>query len=95
MKINPATDPSHPTAAAAKRNFEQVFKSIFHRKNIKPVMKFEYNLSVAECIVSYLLMMGIIIVGLFSGHPWLAFLALPLFLRGLLGWCPLKTMLKK
>ena len=56
-------------------------------------MKFEYNLSMAEIIISYLLMMAVIVVGIFSGLNWLAFLALPLFLRGLLGWCPLKSYL--
>ena len=57
-------------------------------------MKFEYNLSMAEVIVSYLLMMAVIVIGIFSGQTWLAFLALPLFLRGLLGWCPLKSFLR-
>lgn len=56
-------------------------------------MKFEYNLSLTEVIVSYLLMMTVIFVAIFSGNSWLAILALPLFLRGLLGWCPLKTFL--
>ncbi|MBV6440497.1 MAG: DUF2892 domain-containing protein [Haliscomenobacteraceae bacterium CHB4] len=58
-------------------------------------MKFEYNLSLAEIIVSYLLMMAVIFIGIFSGQNWLCILALPLFLRGLMGWCPLKTLLKK
>lgn len=58
-------------------------------------MKFEYNLSLAEIVTSYLLMMGVIFIGIFSGLTWLSFLALPLFLRGLMGWCPLKTFLKK
>ncbi|MBL7775565.1 MAG: DUF2892 domain-containing protein [Saprospiraceae bacterium] len=56
-------------------------------------MKFEYNLSVGECVVSFLLMMGVIITGIFTGQYWLAAFGLPLFLRGLLGWCPLKTYL--
>lgn len=56
-------------------------------------MKFEYNLSIGECVVSYLMMMAVIITAIFSGQMWLAFLGLPLFLRGLMGWCPLKTML--
>lgn len=57
-------------------------------------MKFEYNLSMAEVIASFLLMMAVIIVGIFSGQTWLAVLGLPLFLRGLLGWCPLKSFLQ-
>ncbi len=58
-------------------------------------MNFEYNLSLAEIVVSYLLMMGVIFIGIFSGQSWFCFFALPLFLRGLMGWCPLKTYLKK
>lgn len=57
-------------------------------------MKFEYNLSLAEVVLSYLLMMAVIVIGIFSGLNWLCFLALPLFLRGLMGWCPLKTWLR-
>lgn len=57
-------------------------------------MKFEYNLSMAEVIISYLLMMAVIMTGIFTGQSWLAVLGLPLFLRGLLGWCPLKTFLR-
>lgn len=56
-------------------------------------MKFEYNLSIAEVVVSYLLMMAVIVVGISTGMTWLCLLALPLFLRGLMGWCPLKTFL--
>ncbi len=58
-------------------------------------MKFEFNLSMTEIIVSYLLMMAVIFIGIFSGQNWLCFLALPLFLRGLTGWCPLKTYLSR
>ncbi len=58
-------------------------------------MKFEFNLSFTEIIMSYVLMMAAIIVGLFTGQTWMCFLALPLFLRGLSGWCPLKSMLKR
>lgn len=57
-------------------------------------MKFEFNLSVSEIIINYLLMMAVIIGGGFSGQWWLGFLALPLFLRGMVGWCPIKTILK-
>ncbi len=57
-------------------------------------MKFEFNLSVSEIIVSYLLMMAVIVGAGFSGYWIVALLALPLFLRGLTGWCPIKTILK-
>lgn len=58
-------------------------------------MSFEYNLSLAEIIISYLLMMAVIFIGIFSGQNWICFFALPLFMRGLMGWCPLKTYLSK
>ncbi len=58
-------------------------------------MKFEYNLSVGEVIVSFLLMMAVVIVGLFTRQYGLALLGFPLFLRGLLGWCPVKTFLSR
>jgi len=57
-------------------------------------MKFEFNLPVDEIIYNYLIMMGVIVVAGFSGYWGLALLALPLFLRGLIGWCPIKTILK-
>ncbi|TNE62134.1 MAG: DUF2892 domain-containing protein [Bacteroidetes bacterium] len=56
-------------------------------------MKFEYNLSIGECVMSFFLMMAVIILGISTGQVWLTVLGLPLFLRGLLGWCPLKTFL--
>jgi hypothetical protein len=57
-------------------------------------MKFEFNLSFGEIVFNYILMMAVIIVAGFIGQWWLALIALPLFLRGLSGWCPVKTMLK-
>jgi len=58
-------------------------------------MKFEYNLSISEIVISYLLMMAVIVIGIFSGQSWLAVLGLPFFLRGLMGWCPLKSLLQQ
>lgn len=66
---------------------------LFIYQNLHCPMKFEYNLSIGECILSFLMMMAVIIVGIFSGQAWLAVFGLPLFLRGLMGWCPLKTIL--
>ncbi len=57
-------------------------------------MKFEYNLSIGEIIASFLMMMAAVIIGIFTHQYWLTVLGLPLFLRGMLGWCPLKTYLK-
>lgn len=58
-------------------------------------MKIEPNLSIQECVVSYFLMMAVIIAGGFTGQWWLAVLGLPLFLRGITGYCALKAMLKR
>ncbi|MBK8966541.1 MAG: DUF2892 domain-containing protein [Lewinellaceae bacterium] len=57
-------------------------------------MKFEYNLSVGECVLSFFMMMAVIVLGIFTGQYWLAAFGFPLFLRGLLGWCPLKSFLQ-
>ena len=67
--------------------------SISEPKPVVP-MKFEYNLSVGECVLSFFMMMAVIILGIFTGQIWLAVFGLPLFSRGLLGWCPLKTFLQ-
>lgn len=56
-------------------------------------MKFEFNLSISEIVVNYVLMMVVIFIAGFSGHWGLAIVGLPLFLRGLMGWCPIKTLL--
>lgn len=57
-------------------------------------MKFEFNLSISEIVVTYVVMLLVIVIAGFSGHWGFAVLGLPLFLRGLMGWCPLKTFLK-
>ena len=44
-----------------------------------------FALSFDKVILRFFLMMGCVIVGLFSGQPLLALLALPLFLSALLG----------
>lgn len=56
-------------------------------------MKFEFNLSISEIVVTYVVMMVVIFIAGFSGHWRLAIVGLPLFLRGLMGWCPIKTLL--
>jgi len=58
-------------------------------------MKIEPNLSIQECVVSYFLMMAVIIIGGFTGQWWLAALGLPLFLRGITGFCAIKSMLQR
>lgn len=58
-------------------------------------MKIEANLSIQECVVTYFLMMAVIIIGGFTGQWWLTAFGLPLFLRGITGFCPLKSLLKQ
>jgi len=40
-------------------------------------------------------MMAVIIAGGFTGQWWLAVLGLPLFLRGITGFCAAKSMLQR
>jgi hypothetical protein len=47
-------------------------------------MKF-LNISLTTLMLRYYLMMAVVIVAFFAGIPWLAFLALPIFLSALLG----------
>lgn len=56
-------------------------------------MKFEPNLSIGECVVSYFLMMAVIIIAGFIGQWWIAGFGLLLFLRGITGFCAIKAML--
>jgi len=44
-----------------------------------------FALDFGGMMVRYYIMMGLIIVPLFIGMPWLAFLALPVFLSAILG----------
>ena len=53
----------------------------------------EYNLSFNEVIGRYALMMTIVIIGGFTGHISVMLLGIPFFLTGLLGWCPIYTVL--
>lgn len=55
-------------------------------------MKFEYNLSITEVVVTFVTMILVVLIGGFTQQWWLMFFALPLFLRGLLGWCPVKSL---
>ena len=54
-----------------------------------------YNVPIHEAIIRYLAMMALIIVGVFTGWWFLAFLALPLFLTALIGICPVKRFFQK
>lgn len=58
-------------------------------------MKIEPNLNIAECIISYFIMMAVIVIGVFAGQYWFAALGFLFFLRGITGWCPLKTYLNE
>ena len=47
-------------------------------------MKF-LNLSITTLMLRFYLLMAVVIVAFFAGSPWLAFLALPIFMSALLG----------
>lgn len=44
-----------------------------------------FSLSIGGVVVRFFLMMAIIIVGVFTGMPWLTLLGLPIFLSALMG----------
>ena len=44
-----------------------------------------FSLSIGGVVVRFFLMMAIIIVGVFTGMPWLTVLGLPIFLSALMG----------
>ena len=44
-----------------------------------------FELSIGTLMLRYYLMMGVVIVGGFSGNWWLAFLALPILMTCLMG----------
>ena len=52
----------------------------------------EYNISIGEAVLRYVLMMAIVILAGFTGQWYFALLALPIFLTAITGWCPLKTL---
>jgi hypothetical protein len=47
-------------------------------------MKF-HHLNFATLLFRFYLMMAAVIIGFFAGIPWLAFLALPIFMSALMG----------
>ncbi len=53
----------------------------------------EYNLSFNEVIGRYVIMAAIVILAGVMVKPMLMLIGIPFFLTGLLGWCPLYTML--
>ena len=44
-----------------------------------------FNISLTTVMIRFYLMMAVVIIGLFTGLNWMAFLALPLFLSIMLG----------
>lgn len=58
-------------------------------------MKFEYNLSMTEIVLTFIAMIAVVLIGGFTQQWWLMGFALPLFLRALIGWCPIKSLLSQ
>ena len=57
-------------------------------------MDFNPNLKFDEIIVRYALLIGVgIVLGLMHAY-WLTPLAMGIFLTAILGWCPVKAMMK-
>lgn len=53
----------------------------------------EYNMSFKDVIFRYVLMMAVVITGGLMHEVWIMAFGLIFFLTGLLGWCPLYSML--
>lgn len=53
----------------------------------------DYNLSYKEVLLRYALMAAMVIFGGIMHSLPLMLLGLPFFLTGILGWCPIYTML--
>jgi len=53
----------------------------------------DYNLSYTEVLFRYLLMAAMVILGGVTHSLPLMLLGLPFFLTGILGWCPIYSML--
>ncbi len=51
------------------------------------------NVSLTEAVVRYYVMMGVVLLGGFTGMWWISLFGLPIFLTAILGMCPLKYML--
>jgi len=52
-----------------------------------------YNLSITEIIVRFYIVLGLgILLGVLNA-PWMVFLAMLVFLTGILGWCPVYAAL--
>ena len=49
----------------------------------------EYNLSLNEIIMRYVMMMAVVIIGGIFHSLLIMVLGIPLFVTGLLGWCPI------
>ena len=52
-----------------------------------------YNLNVLDIVIRFSIMLLIGIIGGLSGMYVLMFLAIPIFLSGFLGWCPVYYIL--
>lgn len=57
-------------------------------------MDFNPNLQINEIIIRYALLIGVgIVLGVLHAY-WLIPLAMAIFLTAVLGWCPVKAMMK-
>lgn len=53
----------------------------------------QYNMSLADIVVRYVVMMALIITGGLMGNIWIMILAMPFFLAAILGYCPIYGVL--
>ena len=48
-----------------------------------------YNLSPYEIAFRYILMAAIVIIGVLTGHIWMMYISMAIFLTAILGICPI------
>lgn len=53
----------------------------------------QYNMSIADIVIRYVLMMALVITGGLMGNLWIMVLGLPFFLAAILGYCPIYGIL--
>lgn len=53
----------------------------------------QYNMSLADIVIRYVLMMALVITGGLMGNLWIMILGLPFFLAAILGYCPIYGIL--
>lgn len=80
--INDKTDFLHCAVA-------QLALALWYQKNTT----MEYNLSIYDIAIRYMLMAAVVITGMFTGQIWMTYIAMGLFISAITGYCPIYAAL--